>query len=168
MYGEELDQQYGQLCKDLTTRLGIDIEVISTGGGFYALAATLESGHLMLVTNGNGIDGLGCRSQMEGWAVTIQDGGDERVRLLAPDPKGLLILIDEEDDAQELGDLIQRAIRTLTFKPGTPVRHRRWPQAAAGTIAEFPAVDPDGQGHTDLAEVHWPEGIEIEDIADLV
>lgn len=165
---EDLDRDYGQLCKDLTARFGTEFEIESTGGGCWALVATLENGYLVVITNGNGIDGLTPRAEMEGWAIAIQDGGDEKVRLVAPDPKGLLLITGEDLDAEELGELVQRAIRALTFKPGTQVRHRRWPEAGAGTIDVFPAVDTDGDTHTDLAEVTWPEGFEIEDLVDLI
>lgn len=164
---DDLHRDYDQLAKDLTARFGTEFTIDSTGGGFYALAASIEGGYL-LITNGNGNDGLEDRQQMEGWAVGVHIDGEQKVYLRRPDPRGLMLIIDDDELAKEMGDTIGQALRAVTFKPGTKVRHRRWD--AVGTIEAFPAVDPeDGFRHIDMAEVTWSaDHFEVEDLYDLI
>jgi hypothetical protein len=93
-----LARDYGPVCQQLTKHFGAEFTVDSTGGGFYAICARLEGGHLVLITDGNDA-GLNPLDETEGFGVGVYEedgaGNSPRVYLrnTRPDPEALLYLV---------------------------------------------------------------------------
>ena len=105
-FHDDLIRDYRSVCERLTERFGTAFEISSTGGGCYAIAATLETGDLVLVTDANDAT-LNPLTETGGFGVGIYaetEEGNEQVVYVA----------DPDAACDEIAPLLARAIRERT------------------------------------------------------
>lgn len=101
-FQDNLIHDYQSTCERLTERFGSTFQIASTGGGCYAITATLE-GDLVLITDA-GDATLNPLTQTEGFGIGIYaetEKGNEQVAYVA----------DADATCEQIPDLLMRAIR---------------------------------------------------------
>ena len=102
-FQDDLIRDYHGVCERLTERFGSKFEIASTGGGCYAIAATLETGELILITDAADAT-LNPLDETDGFGVGIYaetEEGNEQVAYVA----------DADATSDAIPDLLARAIR---------------------------------------------------------
>jgi hypothetical protein len=102
-FQDTLTRDYRGVCDRLSERLGVSFEIASTGGSCYAIAGTLETRDLVLITDASDAT-LNPLAETEGFGVGIYaetEEGNEQVVYVA----------DSDATCDQIADLLVRAIR---------------------------------------------------------
>jgi hypothetical protein len=102
-FQDDLIRDYRSVCERLSERFGSAFEIASTGGGCYAIAAALETGDLVLITDASDAT-LNPSAETDGFGVGVYaetEQGNEQVVYVA----------NADATCDEIPDLLERAIR---------------------------------------------------------